>query len=126
MIGVGKDSSNSKSMENVPGKPKEKKAQSSVRRGESGPMSTIKAQEGLEEPDKVTFGGIESDLDVVEPDDSRPRRMDQKSPPKDLKEDRQVTTQDYEEESYVGRPPEEPRPGPLHPVRSKKDSEKET
>lgn len=96
VIRVGKDNSNRNTEENVPVRPKKKKVQSSIRTGESGPMSTIKAQGGLEDPNKVTFGGIESDLYVVEPDDARPRRMDRIEPPEKPEKSRQITTLDYE------------------------------
>ncbi|WP_135389017.1 hypothetical protein [Methanolobus halotolerans] len=59
---------------------------------------------------------------TVESDDPRPKRLDQKIPPTNLESERQATTQDYEDGSYIAAPPDEPRPGPLHPGKPRKNS----
>ena len=81
VIRVGKDSGEGKPKEHMPEDSEKKKAHFSIREREYGPMSTIKTKDGLEDPDNVIFGAIRSDLYVVEPDDSRPRRIDRVAPP---------------------------------------------
>jgi len=86
VIRVGKEQNDKESE----GKPQiesgKKKSQSPIKKSEHGPMDTIKTQNGLEDPDNVFFGDIESDLYVVEPGDARPRRIDRVEPPEKPRE----------------------------------------
>lgn len=95
VICVGKDSGDRKSKKNMSDTPEEEKVPPSIRKGESGPISTVKERDGLEDPNNVIFGGIESDMYVVEPDDSRPRRLGRIEPPEKPEKSRKLTTLDH-------------------------------
>lgn len=124
MIRVGKDESDKRSRGSTPKRSDELDISSEKIRDDprSGTVSPVHSHQGVQDADKVIFGDIQNDLYAVQANDSRPKRLEPENPP-DLKSGTEINLDDTEDESYISRPPEEPRPGPLHPGGSRRDSE---